>query len=109
MFSVLVWALVSLQQGPPTSDTLRLPDLYKIAAQQNPRIAGATALANAARARVTSARRPPDPQFQFGVMNYVVPEWRPMEALGMVQVQAMQMLPLVGKLGIARRVAESGA
>jgi outer membrane protein TolC len=109
MFSVLVWALVSLQQGPPTSDTLRLPDLYKIAAQQNPRIAGATALANAARARVTSARRPPDPQFQFGVMNYAVPEWRPMEALGMVQVQAMQMLPLVGKLGIAGRMAESGA
>ena len=109
MLSVLVWALTSVWQTPQSSDTLRLTDLYQIAAEHNARIAGANALANAAHARIASARRPPDPQLQFGVMNYSIPEWRPMDAIGMVQVQAMQMLPLAGKLGIAGKVAELDA
>jgi outer membrane protein TolC len=109
MFRILIWAVLASPQLPATSDTLRLTDLYRAAAQRNPRIAGASALADAARARVASARRPPDPLLQLGLMNYAVPKWRPMDAVGMAQIQAMQMIPLPGKLAMAARAAESTA
>ena len=109
MFRILIWAVLASPRLPATSDTLRLTDLYRIAAQRNPRIAGASALADAARARVASARRPPDPLLQIGLMNYAVPNWRPMDAVGMAQIQAMQMIPLPGKLALAGRAAESTA
>jgi outer membrane protein TolC len=108
MFRILIWAVLASPQLP-TSDTLRLTDLYRVAAQRNPRIAGASALADAARTRVASARRPPDPLLQLGLMNYAVPNWRPMDAVGMAQIQAMQMIPLPGKLSMAGRAAESTA
>jgi outer membrane protein TolC len=109
MFRILIWAVLASPQLPATSDTIRLTELYRIAAQRNPRIAGASALAEAARARVASARRPPDPLVQLGLMNYAVPQWRPMDAVGMAQIQAMQMIPLPGKLAMAGRAAESTA
>jgi outer membrane protein TolC len=47
----------------------------------------------------------PDPEVQLGFMNYRVPALRPMDPLGMVQLQVMQMLPLGGKLPLGSRIA----
>jgi outer membrane protein TolC len=69
----------------------------------------ARALARAADARVSSAKLPADPQVQLGLMNYALPGLRPMDPLGMVQFQVMQMVPVFGKLGRAGRVASSQA
>ena len=91
------------------SGSLVLGDLYREVARTNPRAEAARSLARAADARVASAKRPPDPQLQLGFMNYGVPSLRPMDALGMTQLQLMQMLPVGGKLGLAGRVAESRA
>ncbi len=66
-------------------------------------------LAQAARARVPGYTRPPDPQVQFGFMNYMLPNLAAMPTLGMRQLQVMQMLPLGGKLAMAGRVAGAQA
>jgi outer membrane protein TolC len=42
-------------------------------------------------------------------MNYTIPGLRPMPTLGMTQLQAMQMLPLGGKLALAGRTAGAQA
>lgn len=68
----------------------------------NPRLDVARATARAARARVPGASRPPDPQLQLGWMNYDLATLRPMEAIGMTQLQLMQMVPVAGKLRLAR-------
>ncbi len=75
----------------------------------NPLIAAARASARAAAAMVPGARRPPDPQLQLGWMNYALPDVRPMDGLGMTQLQAMQMLPLNGKLRLAGEAASARA
>ena len=54
-----------------------------------------------------SARRPPDPQFQLGIMNRQLPSLAPMEVLGMTQLQVMQMVPVAGKLGLAGEAASA--
>jgi outer membrane protein TolC len=90
-------------------DRLRLGDLYAQIERANPRIAAASALAAAARARVAGTRRPPDPQLQLGFMNYTLPGLAPMPTLGMNQLQLMQMLPLGGKLQSAGRAADAQA
>jgi outer membrane protein TolC len=114
----LVLAPVSLTAQNPTaspplassqSGTLLLGDLYTQVQRANPRAAAARSLAQAALARVPGATRPPDPQVQFGFMNYTVPTLAPMPTLGMRQVQVMQMLPLGGKLGLAGQVAGAQA
>lgn len=92
-------------QGTP----LVLGDVYRQAARANPRSEAARALARAAQARVPSAKRPSDPQLQLGFMNYDVATFRPMQPLGMAQLQLMQMVPLAGKLGLAGRVAQAQA
>ena len=69
--------------------------------QTNPRLDAARATARAARARVPSVTRPPDPQLQFGFMNYELPALRQMPVLGMTQLQLMQMVPVAGKLRLA--------
>jgi outer membrane protein TolC len=91
------------------SGTVLLGDLYTQVQSVSPRAAAARALAQAARARVPGATRPPDPQVQFGFMNYMLPSLAPMPTLGMRQVQVMQMLPLGGKLAMAGRVAGAQA
>ena len=78
-------------------------------AHSNPRLDAARALARAARARVPGVTRPPDPQLQFGFMNYELPSLRPMEAIGMTQLQLMQMVPVAGKLRLAGAVATARA
>lgn len=67
----------------------------------NPLLEAARATARAATAMVPGARRPPDPQLQVGWMNYEIPGFRPMDVLGMTQLQVMQMVPVAGKLRLA--------
>ncbi|HEU4995578.1 MAG TPA: TolC family protein [Gemmatimonadaceae bacterium] len=109
MLLLLSFTLLLAQDSTRAHGTLELRDAYRTAEQRNPRLVAARALADAARARTASARKPPDPQLQLGVMNYALPEWRAMDAVGMTQLQAMQMLPLAGKLGAAGRVADLSA
>lgn len=85
----------------------RLGDLYAAADSANPRILAAGALADAADARVPGAKRPPDPQLQFGLMNRELPGLAPMDLLGMTQLQVMQMFPTAGKLGLAGEAADA--
>ncbi|HYN80024.1 MAG TPA: TolC family protein [Gemmatimonadaceae bacterium] len=87
---------------------LVLADVYRLAAA-NPRVAAATALAQATQARVASARRPSDPEIQLGFMNRSLPSLAPMDPLGMTQLQLMQMIPVPGKLRLAGRVASANA
>ena len=88
---------------------LVLGDLYRDVTHASPRAEAARAMARAARARVAQAKLPPDPALQFGVMNYALPGLRPMDALGMTQLQLMQMFPVAGKLQLAGRVADAQA
>jgi outer membrane protein, heavy metal efflux system len=97
------------QSSAATSPTLRLGDIYRALHSANPRIAAAGALARAAQARIAPARRPPDPQLQFGLMNRSLPGFGFSDPLGMNQVQLMQMIPFPGKLGLAGRVASERA
>lgn len=96
------------QAGSPA---LVLGDLYRDLQRRSPKLAAARALVRAAEARVPSSKLPPDPQLQFGFMNYTVPGLRPMDPLGMAQLQLMQMVPVAGKLGLSGRVstAQAGA
>lgn len=93
--------------GQPPS--LILGDLYRDVRRENPRAEAARALARAADARVPGSRRPPDPQLQLGFMNYTVPGLKPMDPLGMTQLQVMQMVPVAGKLTLAGRITSSQA
>jgi outer membrane protein, heavy metal efflux system len=89
--------------------TLRLATLYALVGARSPQLEAARALARAADARVPGARRPPDPQLQFGFMNRALPSLAPMDPLGMTQLQLMQMVPVAGKLSLAGRVAGAQA
>lgn len=87
--------------------SLILGDLYSEVKHASPRIQAAQATARAAEARVAGARVPPDPQLQLAFMNYSPSNLRPMDPLGMTQLQLMQMIPIAGKLSLAGRVAHS--
>ncbi len=71
MIAVLLFAQLAL--GHPQDSVLtsysRLGPLYEAAQVQNPRSAGAHALAAAGAARVSGARAMPDPPIQRGVMD----------------------------------------
>ena len=99
----------SLRGQSGVGRTLELHRVYAEVQQRNPRSAAARAVVAAAQARVPGAKRPPDPEVQFGLMNYGVPDLAPMPQLGMTQLQVMQMLPLGGKLTLAGRIAEARA
>ena len=94
------------QENTPT---LRLSDVYVAVAERNPKAAAARFLAGAAEARVSPAATLPDPQVQLGFMNYELPAFRPMDPLGMVQLQVMQMVPTAGKLPLSGRIARHQA
>ena len=109
---ILAGGLALVQStGPsvPAQASLRLGDLYHDLRAANPRIAAAGALAEAARARVAPAKRPPDPRIQFGLMNRELAGLGYNVPLGMDQVQLTQMLPIAGKLGLAGRAASARA
>ena len=93
----------------PRQDRVVLGELYSQVQRANPRATAARALTAAATARVPGTTRPPDPQLQLGFMNYTLPGLAPMPALGMTQLQLMQMLPLGGKLALSGRVAGAQA
>lgn len=109
MIVQLLTALVVAQDSVRATQTLELSTAYRVANERSPRVAAAHALADAARTRVESATKPPDPQVQLGLMNYSLPGLRPMDVVGMTQLQVMQMLPLPGKLGLAGRIATASA
>ena len=100
-------------QEPSRLQTVRgrllLGEIYREARVASPRAEAARALARAAEARVASAKLPPDPQIQIGLMNYTLPGLRPMDPLGMTQLQLMQMVPVAGKLGLSGRIAAAQA
>jgi outer membrane protein TolC len=105
---VIAVAVAARAQTTPAAP-VRLGQLYTQVQRANPKLIAANALARAARARVPGATRPPDPQMQFGFMNYSLPNLSPMPPLGMTQLQLMQMVPLGGKLRLAGRVADAQA
>lgn len=98
-----VWHVAS-QSSPHTPDEVRLGMILDEVERVNPRLDAARSLARAARARVPSVTRPPDPQLQFGWMNYSLSPIWPMPPLGMSQLQLMQMIPVAGKLRLAGQV-----
>jgi len=90
---------------PPA--TLTLEEAYRHARAGNPALRAAGALADAAETREAAAGLPPDPMLQVGIMNFSVPGFATNMPTSMVpSVQAMQMLPLFGKLGLSERIAE---
>ncbi len=95
--------------APDTVRRLRLGAVYAGVRDRNPKAAAARSLADAVASRVPAAGLLPDPQVQLGFMNYALPALRPMDRLGMVQVQVMQMLPLGGKLPLSGRIASHQA
>lgn len=107
----LALAIPEILSGQSTVSPARLPlsAVYDALREGNPRIQAAEALARAAHARISSAGLPPDPQVQLGWMNYELPSLKPMEIVGMTQLQVMQMLPIGGKLGLSRSIARSRA
>ena len=102
-------ASVGVAQDAVRPSHLELGQVYQEARAQNPRADAARALAAAARARVPGAKLPPDPQLQLGFMNYTIPGLAPMDAIGMTQLQVMQMIPTAGKLGLSGRSASAQA
>jgi outer membrane protein TolC len=87
--------------APAPGDSVLLATMLSSVERTNPRLDAARATARAARARVPSVTRLPDPQLQLGWMNYELPNLRPMDAIGMTQLQLMQMVPVNGKLRLA--------
>ena len=87
--------------APAPGDSVLLATMLSSVERTNPRLDAARATARAARARVPSVTRLPDPQLQLGWMNYELPNLRPMDAIGMTQLQLMQLVPVNGKLRLA--------
>ncbi len=109
--ALLPLTLVLLAAGARAlvAQRLVLGDLYRDLQRESPKIEAARALVRAAEARIPSSKLLPDPQLQFGFMNYTVPALRPMDPLGMTQLQLMQMVPVAGKLSLAGRVSSAQA
>ncbi len=80
---------------------------FRDARARNPMLRAAGALTDATAAREASAGLPPDPMLQLGIMNFSVPGLETDMPTSMApSIQAMQMLPLFGKLGLSARIAE---
>jgi outer membrane protein TolC len=106
LMSPMAWA----QDGTPgpardSTPRLQLGAVYGAVRDRNPKAAAARSLVEAFESRVPAAGLLPDPEVQLGFMNYDLPSLRPMDPLGMVQLQVMQMLPLGGKLALSSRIA----
>ncbi len=96
---------------PPTPEAapaaLTLAGVYSLAAERNPRIRAAWAVADASRAREPAASTLPDPFLQFGVMNLSIPGLNADMPNSMAPaLQLMQMVPFPGKLSLSGKVAE---
>jgi outer membrane protein TolC len=85
---------------------LSLEDVYVLARQRNAMLQAVQATVEATRAQESSARLPPDPQLQFGVMNAELPGLGSgMPTFMAPALQAMQMFPFPGKLALSGRIA----
>ncbi|MFI5244636.1 MAG: TolC family protein [Gemmatimonadales bacterium] len=87
--------------APVAREPVQLGTVLAAVERMNPRLDAARATVRAARARIPGVTRLPDPQLQLGWMNYELPSLRPMDAIGMTQLQLMQMIPVAGKLRLA--------
>lgn len=88
-------------------DGIRLAEIYALARERNPGLGAAEALARATAAAEPSASLPPDPTLQLGVMNFTLPGFATSMPTSMApSVQAMEMVPFPGKLGLRGRIAE---
>ena len=93
--------------GVDAEGRLSLSTVYELARERNPAIRAAAARADATAAREASAGLPPDPTLQVGVMNFSLPGFDVDMPNSMApSVQAMQMLPFPGKLGLSEVLAE---
>ena len=103
--------LVTMAARSPAqeADRLSLGETYREVRRASPRATAARALARAGEARVSAAKVPPDPQLTLAFMNYALPGLRPMDPLGMAQVELMQMVPIAGKLALSERIASAQA
>ena len=88
---------------------LSLGELYDSARGSSPGVAAARALARAARARVSTAKLPPDPEVELAFMNRELPGLAAMPGVGMTQLSVMQMLPVAGQLRLKGSIARSQA
>lgn len=112
LLAVFAFPLPAWTQAGPGAEagsTLELNSLIAEVISRNPRIEAAASLERAVRSRIPASTRPPDPEVQFGFMNYSLPNLAPMPGIGMPQLQIMQMLPLGGKLRLAGQSAQARA
>ncbi len=95
------------QEHPgPERPPLRLEEALNLAREQNPRYRAALARVEASAAREPGAGLLPDPTLQVGVMNLALPEFSADMPASMAPVfQAMQRIPLAGKLSLQGEVA----
>ena len=95
-------------QDGPTSEAspLTVEQAYELARERSPMLRAAAAVADAAATREASAGLPPDPMLQVGIMNFSVPGLETDMSSSMApSIQAMQMVPWFGKLGLSERIA----
>ncbi len=103
---LVVAALAAARPGA-AQQILKLEAVYRLTQERNPRMQAAAAVVNARRAIEPGAGLLPDPQLEIGAMNFSLPGLSADMPNSMVPaVQLMQMLPLNGKLGLNRRIAE---
>jgi outer membrane protein TolC len=107
---ILLGALLAALPGAPAraqTGDLTLTEIYTQARANNSMLKAVAARANAVEAMESSARLPPDPQIQVGVMNASLPGLETSMPTSMAPaIQAMQMLPFPGKLKLSGRIAE---
>ena len=95
-----------LEEPIPDLAPLRLDEALSLAREQNPRYRAAQARVAASVAQEPGAGLLPDPTLQIGVMNLALPEFSPdMPASMAPAFQAMQRIPLAGKLSLRGEVA----
>lgn len=106
--ALLVPAGAAAQTRPAAaSEGITLDEVYRLAAERNPRLSASKSLAEAVAARQPGASVLPDPSLQLGVMNLSLPSLGADMASSMApSVQLMQMVPFPGKLGLSGRIAE---
>jgi outer membrane protein, heavy metal efflux system len=103
----------AMHARPAAADSLAAPgaalsldEVYRLAHDRNPMLKAAGAMADATATREASAALPPDPTLQVGVMNFSIPGFDTDMASSMApSIQAMQMVPFPGKLGLSGQIA----
>ena len=107
---ILLGALLAASSGVPAraqTGDLTLAEVYTQARASNSMLRAVAARVSAVEAMESSARLPPDPQIQVGVMNASLPGLETNMPTSMAPaIQAMQMLPFPGKLKLSGRIAE---